>query len=245
MRVELIYDPDCPNVDATRQELSKVLGQAGFGKEWVEWDRQDPNSPSYVRRYGSPTILVDGEDVAPQNTEEEEMSCCRVYKDGDGHLQGVPSAEALRRALGKQRMKGSGGDEKARRAASFGVIPALGAGLLPVGACPACWPAYAGVLGSLGLGVLLNAAYLFPLTAILLGFALVALGYRAKERQGYGPMGLGALAAAMVLVGKFGLALTPVTYIGVGLLLTACLWNAWPWSRSKTPENCPSCDQKA
>jgi|GEM_PF-2330127 len=33
----------------------------------------------------------------------------------------------------------------------------------PQGRCPACWPAYAGVLSALGLGFLLESAYLLPM----------------------------------------------------------------------------------
>jgi hypothetical protein len=33
-------------------------------------------------------------------------------------------------------------------------VPGIGLSLLPKIACPACWPAYAGLLSSLGLGFL-------------------------------------------------------------------------------------------
>jgi hypothetical protein len=37
------------------------------------------------------------------------------------------------------------------------------------GVCPACWPAYAGILGSLGLGFLLDSTSLLPVTVALFG----------------------------------------------------------------------------
>ena len=47
--------------------------------------------------------------------------------------------------------------------------PGIGLSMLPKSACPACWPAYAGVLSSIGLGFLIpNLAYLLPLTALFL-----------------------------------------------------------------------------
>jgi len=67
-------------------------------------------------------------------------------------------------------------------------IPGIGVSLLPKVACPLCWPAYAGLLSSVGLGFLLSATYLLPLTAGFLLIALAALAYRARQRRGYGPL---------------------------------------------------------
>ncbi len=48
----------------------------------------------------------------------------------------------------------------------------------------ASWPAYAGLLSSVGLGFLISAKYLLPLTVVFLIFALAALGFRAKNLVG-------------------------------------------------------------
>lgn len=90
------------------------------------------------------------------------------------------------------------------------MLPAVGASFLPVGTCPACWPAYAGVLGSLGLGFLLSSTYLLPVTAALLGLALASLAFRAKARRAYGPFSLGLVGAALAIAGKFVLSKDPV-----------------------------------
>src|SRR5712691_4401953 len=86
-----------------------------------------------------------------------------------------------------------------------GLLALLGVGvsLLPKLACPFCWPAYAGLLSSVGLGFLVSAAYLLPLTAAFLVIALGAMAFKANSRRGYGPFLLGLIAAAAVLLGKF------------------------------------------
>lgn len=95
----------------------------------------------------------------------------------------------------------------------FGSMPGIGASLLPVGVCPACWPVYAGVLSSLGLGFLVHTTYLLPLTAAFLLFSLGTLAYWANARHGYGPFALGLLAAVGILVGKFGVSSDVLFYI--------------------------------
>lgn len=107
--------------------------------------------------------------------------------------------------------------------------PGIGLSLLPKIACPACWPAYAGLLSSLGLGFLIpNTKYLLPLTAAFLMLAVGMLAFRARRRHGYAPFALGTPAASLILFGKFSFDSNPVLYAGLGLLILASVWNSWP-----------------
>lgn len=118
-------------------------------------------------------------------------------------------------------------------------VPGVSVSLLPKLICPLCWPAYAGLLSTLGLGFLISTAYLFPLTAALLALAVSSLAFRASRRRGLGPFWFGLAAAVFVLTGKFYFESAPVTYTGVGLLVLASLWNAWP--RRVHVALCPAC----
>ncbi len=121
-------------------------------------------------------------------------------------------------------------------------VPSVGVSMLPKLACPACWPAYSGLLVSVGLGFLIREAYLLPLTAALLGLALGAMAFRAGERHGYGPFLLGTLAAGSLLLGRFVWDSKPAIYCAVGLLVVASLWNTWPRrSRSNEEAACSDC----
>jgi hypothetical protein len=73
--------------------------------------------------------------------------------------------------------------------------PGVGVSLLPKLACPACLPAYAGVLFSVGLGFLIGTAYLLPLTIAFLLLALVVMAFRARVRRGYRPLLVGLVAS--------------------------------------------------
>jgi len=124
---------------------------------------------------------------------------------------------------------------------SLASLPGVGATLLPVGACPACWPVYSGILGALGLTFLLDSAYVLSITLALLCVALLVLGSRAKARRGYGPLILGAASAGMILFFKFVWMIDPLVYIGISSLVIASFWNAWPNKKTKNTGACPRC----
>ena len=119
-------------------------------------------------------------------------------------------------------------------------LPSVGFSMLPKLACPACWPAYAGLLSSVGLGFLISTAYLLPLTAGSLFLAVAALVFRANKRRGYGPFVLGLVAGSAVLLGKFAWESKLTMYSALGLLIVASLWNAWSL-RDREAATCPEC----
>lgn len=122
-------------------------------------------------------------------------------------------------------------------------LPSVGFSMLPKLACPACWPAYAGLLTSVGLGFLISAVYLLPLTVAFLILTLGAMVFRARERHGYRPFLLGIVAASGVMIGKFGWESSPTIYGSVGVLIMASLWNTWPRDdKSNQDSTCPDCN---
>ena len=242
LRVELIYDTDCPNIRHAREALLRGFSEAGLRPSWTEWDRKSPDSPAYARRYGSPTVLVNGREVTGVPPTEDSDSC-RIYDHGTGDLRCAPPVKAIASALG------NGDSFPVGRAPGSGPgwwrflvsLPGASAGLLPVGLCPACWPAYAGILGSLGLGFLLESTYLLPLTIGSLGLALLALAFRAKARRGYGPLVLGGASVALVLIFKFAFPVASLVYAGIFALVATSVWNSWPKKRNSDTGSCPNC----
>src|SRR6266568_5218378 len=124
-------------------------------------------------------------------------------------------------------------------------LPGVGASMLPKLACPACWPAYAGLLSLVGLGFLISTVYLLPLTAASLLLAVAALAFRANKRRGYGPFAIGLLAGSAVLLGKFAWESDLTMYSALGLLVIASLWNAWPLRTARSEAGtCPECQKE-
>ena len=52
-KVELVFDPDCPNVNRARERLRQAIGEPHQGLHWTEWRSDDPALPDHARGHGS------------------------------------------------------------------------------------------------------------------------------------------------------------------------------------------------
>jgi len=240
MMVELIYSQECPNVANARERLLRAFSAVGITPHWQEWDRNDSASPAHAHAYGSPTILVNGRDVTGIGPSADGADACRVYASS-GTFDGAPGVDVIANALREVRADRSVQSPRAGWRNAIAALPAVGAAALPKLTCPVCWPAYTALLSSMGVGFINYTPYLFPLTASFLVLSLIALGWRAQRRRGYGPLFVGLAASALLLIGKFAFESDAAMYTGIGFLVAASFWNAWPRTRSAL-EDCPACD---
>ena len=90
--------------------LTAACREAEIPAVWSEWSSDDPSCPVHVLNLGSPSILVNGEDVAPgphpwAPHAPDAGPRCRVYRDGDAIVPAPPLArvvDALRAAVGPE-----------------------------------------------------------------------------------------------------------------------------------------------
>ena len=73
-RMELVYFEGCPHADAARSRLREAMTVVGLDPKWDEWDTGRDTTPGAYRRYGSPTILLDGHDIG-DGAEGSGMGC--------------------------------------------------------------------------------------------------------------------------------------------------------------------------
>ena len=107
LQIELVCDPGCPNVDLARDILTEVCRDTGVPAVWTEWNSEDPECPAHAINLGSPSILVNGEDVAPgphpwAAREPGAEPRCRVYREGDSIVRAPPKSrvrEAVEEAM--------------------------------------------------------------------------------------------------------------------------------------------------
>lgn len=96
LKIELIFDQDCPNVPQAREALQQALDRLQLDSRWQEWLRSDPGCPEYARSLGSPSILVNERDVSAAANNDN--SCCRVYPENAG-FKGCPSVDSIIAAI--------------------------------------------------------------------------------------------------------------------------------------------------
>lgn len=104
LALELVYDPGCPRADEARALLGRALLEARLPAVWTEWCTDDPVCPDRYRSYGSPTILVNGRDVAPgphpwTRRRPGSGPRARRYEEGGQGTGRVPPLDTLRAAI--------------------------------------------------------------------------------------------------------------------------------------------------
>ena len=92
--IQLLSFPGCPNADAARSALRGALVAAGLPPTFEEVDITAAETPEELRNWGSPTILVNGTDVAG---ESPAGASCRLYSNDE--RRGVPADALILRAL--------------------------------------------------------------------------------------------------------------------------------------------------
>jgi len=99
MRVELVWWEGCPSHPEALRQLHEVLADEGLDPEIVELREVVSDEQAERERFlGSPTILVDGRDVAPADGQPVGLAC-RVYRLRDGRPSPTPDRDDVRDAI--------------------------------------------------------------------------------------------------------------------------------------------------
>jgi len=98
MKVEVFYVLDCPHHPRVVQELRNVLLAEGISEEIHEVAVSNSSAAREFKFRGSPTIRINGRDVAGESPEHELYAlACRIYPGAKE--AGVPPVEMIRRAV--------------------------------------------------------------------------------------------------------------------------------------------------
>ncbi|MGC5171235.1 thioredoxin family protein [Microbacterium sp. DT81.1] len=92
MKIELLHIDDCPSWVEAGNRLQDALTAAGLGDTKITYRiLGTAGVATDVRFAGSPTILVNGEDLFPSTQRTFDLAC-RVYQTALG-LAGTPTTE--------------------------------------------------------------------------------------------------------------------------------------------------------
>jgi hypothetical protein len=102
VKVEVYYVLDCPHHPRVVQELRNVLLAEGLVEEIREIAVTDSSAAREFKFRGSPTVRINGQDVAGESQEHESYAlACRIYPGAKE--AGVPPVGMIRSAVLKAR----------------------------------------------------------------------------------------------------------------------------------------------
>jgi len=98
VKIEVLYVPECPSRPAAVRMVKDVLAAQGVATEVHEVLVRDEGMATELKLLGSPTIRVNGKDVAEETRKVQNFALsCRLYP---GSKQvGLPAAEMIHRAV--------------------------------------------------------------------------------------------------------------------------------------------------
>lgn len=97
--VQLLYLPDCPNYQPTRELIEQTGRELGIELDLELIAINDEQTAHRHRFIGSPTVLIDGDDVEPDARECTNIAlACRIYRTAH-ETRGYPDRELLQTAL--------------------------------------------------------------------------------------------------------------------------------------------------
>ena len=99
MKIEILYVATCPNHRLATERVNQVLAREDARAPIEEVEVRDQAMAESLGFPGSPTIRIDGRDIEPQGSSGAPGLACRLYRDSEAGLSGVPSLEAIRRAV--------------------------------------------------------------------------------------------------------------------------------------------------
>ncbi|HEY80647.1 MAG TPA: DUF2703 domain-containing protein [Anaerolineae bacterium] len=99
MKIDFLYFEDCPSHDQALARLRQVMAEEGVEAAIAIHKMETETQVQAWNFVGSPTILIDGEDIDPPPPGTPAALACRVYRWEDGRISPLPSPEMIRRAL--------------------------------------------------------------------------------------------------------------------------------------------------
>jgi hypothetical protein len=99
MRITLMYWAECGSHREAIARIKEVLAEENLEADIEEIEVSSEDLARRPEFAGSPTILVDGEDIDPETRDSKGRLTCRAYRKPDGSISPIPDKEMIRGAL--------------------------------------------------------------------------------------------------------------------------------------------------
>jgi predicted Zn-dependent protease len=105
--LELLWWEGCPSTERALAELHEAMQDVGLDDADVRVREIETDADASAASFrGSPTILIDGVDVAGASEDDQIGLGCRVYRRRDGRISPTPDPDDLREALRRAAERG-------------------------------------------------------------------------------------------------------------------------------------------
>lgn len=99
MEITFRYWEDCPSHEKGLERLKQVLAEEGIDASITIEHVGTDEEARRLKFIGSPTFIVNGEDIDPPPDDAYCALTCRSYRLDDGRISPLPTADMMRRAL--------------------------------------------------------------------------------------------------------------------------------------------------
>lgn len=99
MKIELLTFRGCPNAKAAQKLLQDVLHDLRIREEVAPVEVEDEEAARRLKFLGSPSVHVNGQDIEPARRGDPPAFSCRIYRDEQGRMAGVPPRQLIEAAL--------------------------------------------------------------------------------------------------------------------------------------------------
>jgi len=107
MKIEVRYFESCPNHKPTVERVQQVIDRLAVDADVSEVEVTQDDDPATMKFLGSPTVLIDGQDIDPAQRERASYGFgCRTFGGA-----GVPPVEMIEQAVREASDRGSGDDD--------------------------------------------------------------------------------------------------------------------------------------
>ena len=99
VHVTVLFYEDCPSYELALERLREVLSEENIDAH-VEVVKIESEEQAQEQHFvGSPTILLNGQDIDPPPPDSYYTLTCRAYHLEDGRISPLPSRGMIRRAI--------------------------------------------------------------------------------------------------------------------------------------------------
>jgi hypothetical protein len=101
INILVVHNDSCPSLNPSLERINQIIEELNV-KANIETKLIHSNNDAEDWKFtGSPTIIINNEDIEPIDTDIYRLNNCRTYLKDGGGISPIPSKQTLKRAICK------------------------------------------------------------------------------------------------------------------------------------------------